>query len=149
MSEAAKQINLFTKRANRAKESRAPESAVQGSFFNWLRLHESRFPELRFCFAVPNGGYRFKATAAAMKRTGTRAGVPDVFLPVPNAQFHGLWIEFKSDAGRLSDAQAAFMQFLETKGYKVLVCRSWACAADAVIDYLSLPVSKVKQSKVK
>lgn len=140
----AKQINLFTKRAREIKPASPPESEIQAAFFQWLRINENRFPELKFCFAVPNGGFRFKSTAAAMKRTGTRSGVPDVFLPVASKNYHGLWIEFKSDAGKLSEAQQRFIEFLASQNYKVLVCRRWTTAANAAIDYLSLPINKFK-----
>lgn len=143
MNGAPKQINLFTKRTNGAKGLTTPESEIQAAFFVWLRLHERRFPELRFCFAVPNGGYRFKATAAMMKRTGAKAGVPDCFLPVAANGFHGLWIEFKTDTGKLSDAQSEFTKFLDQMNYKVLICRSLTAAANAVIEYLSLPIPKM------
>lgn len=142
MSEPAKQIHLFTRRARAAPKLCPKESEIQTAFFVWLKMHENRFPELKFCFAVPNGGFRFKATAAAMKRTGTRAGVPDVFLPIARKGFHGLWIEFKSDAGKLSDVQKMFVKFLESQDYKVLIARTWTQGANAVIDYLSLPVGK-------
>lgn len=139
-----KQQNLFTKRARTVKAAQPSESEIQAAFFVWLRVHENRFPALRFCFAVPNGGFRFKATAAAMKRTGTKAGVPDVFLPVARNGFHGLWIEFKTDGGKLSDTQKTFREFLMSQNYKFLVFRKWQTAANAVIDYLSLPISKMK-----
>ena len=146
MIESVKQINLFTRRASGVKVDCLKESEIQSSFFAWIKLHENRFPELKFCFHVPNGGYRFKATAAAMKRAGTRAGVPDVSLPIARKGFHGLWIEFKSDAGKLSEAQETFIEFLRRQNYCVLVCRSWTAGANAVIDYLDLPVGFVKDS---
>ena len=146
MIETAKQINLFTRRASGVAHTRTPETEIQAAFFAWVKLHENRFPELKFCFHVPNGGYRFKATAAAMKRAGTRAGVPDVSLPVARKGYHGLWIEFKSDAGKLSEAQETFIEFLRRQNYCVLVCRSWMEAASAVVDYLGLSIGFVKDS---
>lgn len=128
MKEAAKQNNLFTKRAALVKCAAPSENEIQAAFFVWLRFYESRFPALQFCFAVPNGGFRYKATAAAMKRTGTKAGVPDVFLPVASKNFHGLWIEFKSEAGKLSQLQKDFAAFLESQNYKFLLCRKWQSA---------------------
>lgn len=141
-----KQQNLFTKRARIVKTRQPSENEIQTAFFIWLKLHQNRFPELRFCFAVPNGGFRFKATAAAMKRTGTKSGVPDVFLPVARNGFHGLWIEFKTATGGLSDTQKMFTTFLAHQNYKVLICRSWTAGANAVIDYLNLPIRKMRES---
>ena len=143
MIEPVKQTNLFTRRASGVTHRLTPETKIQAAFFAWIKLYENRFPELKFCFHIPNGGYRFKATAAAMKRAGTRAGVPDVFLPVARRGFHGLWIEFKSAAGELSEAQEKFIEFLRRQNYCVLVCRSWNEAANAIIDYLGLSIGKV------
>ena len=139
----AKQINLFTKRTNAPKANGTPETQIQAAFFAWLKLHSARFPQLSFCFAIPNGGFRFKSTAAMMRRTGTKPGVPDCFLPVPSKGCCGLWIEFKTDKGKLSDNQTAFVEFLQTQRYKVLIVRSWTDGANCVIDYLNLPLSKM------
>ena len=36
------------------------------------------------------------------------SGVPDLFLPVPKKGFHGLFIEMKSQQGRVSVSQSRF-----------------------------------------
>ena len=63
------------------------ESWHQEMLIRTAALHERQHPELRYLFAVPNGGYRHKATAAAMQRQGCRAGVPDLCLPVPRGGY--------------------------------------------------------------
>lgn len=40
-------------------------------------------PELRWLHAIPNGGYRDKATAGKLKAEGVKRGVSDIFLPLP------------------------------------------------------------------
>lgn len=40
-------------------------------------------PELRWLHAIPNGGYRDKATAGKLKAEGVKRGVSDMFLPLP------------------------------------------------------------------
>jgi hypothetical protein len=88
-------------------------------------------------FAIPNGGYRHKATAVKMKAEGVRAGVPDICLPVPNKRHHGLFIEMKSKVGRASPDQKSWMQGLRDRGYLCAICRSEDDAWEVLIEYLS------------
>ena len=73
------------------------EHLQQVAIFQWLLWHEARYPELAMIFAVPNGGKRAPRTAVAMKAEGQKAGVPDIWCPIPRNGYHGLIIEFKSD----------------------------------------------------
>ena len=64
------------------------------------------YPELRFLYAVPNGGFRHKSVAGRMKAQGARAGVPDFNLDVARGPYHGLRIELKRRVGgTVSNAQ--------------------------------------------
>jgi len=97
------------------------ESQEQVALVEWFRL---KFPDT-LIFAVPNGGWRHKATAARMKAEGVIAGVPDLFVPEWR-----LWIEMKrSSGGKVSTPQTYIMARLRELGYTCLVCRG---AADAV-----------------
>ena len=70
-------------------------------------------------FAIPNGGWRSRATAARLKAEGVSKGVPDLFIPALN-----LWVEMKrSKDGRLSPDQKDWLKYLETEcGHATLVC---------------------------
>lgn len=88
-------------------------------------------------FAIPNGGFRNKATAVRMKRTGTKAGVPDIFLPIASHGFHGLFIEMKrTKGGSVSQAQRDTMGRLTHEGYCCKVCKGFEEARVTIIDYL-------------
>jgi len=76
--------------------------------------------------------------AAMMKAEGLRSGVPDVFMAVPRGQSHGLFLEFKSHAGRLTANQIEFKANLVGMGYQVLVVRSLDEARLAVTQYMAL-----------
>ena len=65
------------------------EHQEQVKLFNWARASETTVPALRWLFAVPNGGYRPKATAIKMRNEGQKAGVPDVWLPIPQNGWTG------------------------------------------------------------
>jgi hypothetical protein len=70
-------------------------------------------------FAIPNGGFRSRTTAARLKAEGVSRGVPDLFVP-----HYNLWIEMKRiKGGRLSSEQSDWKRYLEqTCGHTVLVC---------------------------
>lgn len=59
-------------------------------------------------FAIPNGGFRSRATAARLKAEGVSPGVPDLFVPK-----HLLWIEMKRlKGGKLSPEQRNWQRYL-------------------------------------
>ncbi len=88
-------------------------------------------------FAIPNGGARNVVTAKNLKAEGVRAGVLDIFLPVPRKGKPGLWIEMKIKPNKLSDLQMLETLELEKSGYEVHVCWSSHEAIDAIRNYLS------------
>jgi L-cysteine desulfidase len=88
--------------------------------------------------AIPNGGKRHIKTALAMKREGVSKGFPDIFLPVPNSQFHGLFIEMKrKKGGALSKEQKAWLEHLNSVGYQAVVCKGFLEAKEVIECYLS------------
>lgn len=119
------------------------EDERQAQFFRWIGIYEKRFPLLKRFFAIPNGMYTTKFGRYVGTITGRRPGPPDTCLPVPTEEFHGLWIEFKSDTGTLSAEQKDFCVFLREAGYRVEVSRTWTYAANVTISYLDLPLEKL------
>jgi hypothetical protein len=113
------------------------EHDEQAALFIWAALQETRLPELRLLFAIPNGGARAKATAALLKAEGVKRGVPDVLLPVARLGKHGLWLELKVRGGRVSPEQQAWHADLRAQGYQVEVCWSWLEAAQEIETYLT------------
>lgn len=117
------------------------EHAHQAALFCWASMKYETYPELRLMFAIPNGGLRDKITAARLKATGVKAGVPDIFLPVAIfGRYHGLFIEMKADKGTLSVAQSKWCFDLRDAGYEVVFCYGWEQARDTIIEYLNRSV---------
>jgi hypothetical protein len=113
------------------------EDSEQEALFQWAERAACTMPELRLLFAVANGGYRHPATAARMKRTGVRAGVPDMLLPVAREGWNGLFIELKRrKGGVVSVNQKEWIRRLAEQGYKVAVCKGWEEAKDEIEGYL-------------
>ena len=99
------------------------EHRIQAACVRWFRL---KYPHLfARLFAVPNGGRRDGITGARLKEEGVLAGVADLILLVPNADYHALLIEMKTPKGRQSESQKAWQQEVCVEGeYKYVVCRS-------------------------
>ena len=102
---------------------------------NWMCCKDPRIAEL---FAIPNGGVRPKRTAGRLKAEGMEASVPDLCLPVAASGYGALWIEMKTDAGRLTPGQQARIDRLNQYGQCAVVARGWLEAARQICAYLSL-----------
>lgn len=114
------------------------EHAIQCAVVMWARAMIPQFPELAWLYATPNGGVRNITVAIKLKREGVQRGVPDLFLPVPKRNFHGLFIEMKSLSGRLAPDQARWLDALNERGYMAVVCRGSQAAIDTIKSYLDI-----------
>lgn len=113
------------------------EDQEQAALMQWARTMEGRWPELADLHAIPNGGLRSKATAARLKATGVKPGVPDLHLPVARQGCHGLYIEMKRrHGGRISPDQLRWMEELTRQGHRCAVCRGWEEAKRVIEEYL-------------
>lgn len=119
-----------------------PEHDEQVILFAWAALAERQYPELRWLFAVPNWiGTRTEKHGAYLKAEGRKAGVPDVWLPIPRPPYHGCVIEMKAGRNQPSDAQREWLVALEAAGWCVHVCYGWEAARNVLLDYLAGPSS--------
>jgi len=109
------------------------EHDEQVGLFEWAGFND----KLRWLFAIPNGGHRHKAVAIKLKREGVRAGVWDIFLPIPSEKYHGLFMEMKYGKNNLTDKQKEFGIFVRAKGYKTAVAYNWEEAQQQIEDYLN------------
>ena len=110
------------------------EHDEQYKLFLWTRYR----PELRWMFAIPNGGYRTKATAGKMVAEGVKRGVPDLMLPLPTDKFHGLFIEMKFGKNKMTPEQQEFFDYATQQGYLCKVAYSADEAIEIIDDYLGL-----------
>lgn len=112
------------------------EGGHQAALFEWAAYNTGRMPELEYLHHIPNGGKRDGATAAALKRQGVKAGVPDICLPVPKGEYHGLYIELKAGKNTATEKQRNWLNFLQNQGYYTAICYSWQLAAELIEGYL-------------
>lgn len=116
------------------------EAQEQACVIKWSQQPEirSQWPELSLLFHIPNGGRRDSVEGKHLKQQGVKQGVPDLCLPVPSGQYHGLFIEMKTDKGRASKAQKWWIEKLNAAGYFAQVCHCWEAAVDTLTWYLEL-----------
>ena len=101
----------------------------QVAVFEWAFYQSKKYPCLRFMHAS-TAGEKFKTTlqAGRAKKAGMKAGVPDIFLPHPNGEYAGLFIEMKRRIVKgqnkpiISAEQQAWLDYLNSAGYKAVVC---------------------------
>ena len=102
--------------------------------------------ELNLLFAIPNGGSRGDNAISRqirgnqLKAEGVRAGVPDIFLPVRNRTYNGLFIELKrtdKSKSRVSAEQLMWVSNLEAQGFRVEVCYGANVAKEVIKEYLN------------
>ena len=117
------------------------EHDLQKAFFRKVMELANEHPALRddlwLAHAIPNGGKRSMSEAAAFVAEGVKSGVPDVFVPLPNRFFHGLYIEFKKAGGSPSEEQRFFLNKLQSKGYQCYVVNDLDTAFRLFETYIS------------
>jgi hypothetical protein len=127
-----------TRAQNKPRDPKlATEHQEQTAVIQWWNLSCAKYglPAIAL-FAIPNGGARDYVTGAMLKAEGVRRGVFDLMLAKPASGFHGLYLEMKVGANKASDDQLAFKAYLESVGYKALICYSAEVAISHIEEYL-------------
>jgi len=115
------------------------EHDEQKALFQWAAANARVHPSLSLLYAIPNGGHRHKAVAAKLKAEGVKRGVPDICLPVSNADFNGLYIELKRRKNSsASSEQRKWISSLQGQGYQAVVCKGWDEARKVIQNYLQI-----------
>lgn len=112
------------------------EDMAQIALIHWVRTMALRYPLLELVYHTPNGGYRDPRTAAKFRALGVKAGIWDIFVPLPAP---GLWVEMKAGKNRLTPDQAKWRDRLEPFGYRFEVAYDWPTAARAIADHVGIP----------
>jgi len=94
-------------------------------------------PQCRYLFHIPNGGSRNAIEAKNLKRQGVKAGVPDLFLPLPNKKYHGLFVEMKYGKNRPTPNQKEWIEYLNSVGYLAVICYGAEQALDIIKKYIA------------
>ena len=109
------------------------ESQEQKQLIQWCRTD----PRLQYLFHIPNESVGGQGWMIRNRQMGVKAGVPDLFYPVPLHGYHGLFIEMKAEGGRLDPKQKRWLDVLDQFGYKTAVCKGWEQARDVLEAYVN------------
>lgn len=105
-------------------------------YFQWIDTQPRISP---YVFHIPNGSNKSSIMAGVrLKRSGVRAGIPDIFVAIPRGEYHGLWIEMKSMNGKLSEAQEGYLKRFNAIGYMGQACYGFEAAKALTEAYLRL-----------
>lgn len=127
-----------TKPKKRAKSPNGySESRMQQTLVRWwgMACVEFGLPVNALC-AFPLQGLRTARNGARLKAEGMRKGFPDLALFVPTAMAPALFVELKTQKGRLTPAQKEMLGSLESRGYSTAVCRSFDEAEGTIREFL-------------
>lgn len=108
------------------------EYHIQVALVNWIKVN---YPDVLFTIA-PNGMKLSIGSAVKLKRMGYSRGTPDLILLEPRSSHHGLFIELKTETGRLSPEQKKWQEDLLARDYTAVVCRSFNEATTIIKGYL-------------
>lgn len=125
-------INLGNNTESRTFMLKTYECIEQKKIFRYASMRK----ELKWLFAIPNGGKRNIKEAVNLKAQGVKAGVPDMFLPLARNGYHGLFIELKVGKNKTSDAQDEFISDISANNYRCEVCYGAEEAIKVIEKYL-------------
>jgi len=74
--------------------------------------------------------------AIRKKRLGYQAGTPDLIIFEPRGGYHGLFVEFKSKKGSLTEEQKIFKEMAEARGYKFIIIKDVQKGIEEIENYL-------------
>lgn len=115
------------------------EDQIQQAVIRWSQQASVRkmFPQLALLYHIPNERKCTPQQGARLKRMGVKSGVPDLHLPVARGVYHGLYLEMKTEKGRVSANQMWWLERLRENGCCCVVCRCWEDAAHTLVTYLT------------
>lgn len=119
------------------RKPRNLEHTLQCRVIRWFRM---QYPNMRHnLFAVPNGGYRTKTTAALLKDEGQLSGVADLILLKRKGKCGALLLEAKVKGNYQSDNQKLWQSLIEADGYEYRIFHSLEEFIEIVTEYLNRP----------
>lgn len=128
----------------------------QVALFKWAELNCVKYPQLKLLNASLNGVRLNNVLAGKRaKDSGMKKGFPDIFLPVANSKYHGLFIEMKRMGGvtssgeriakgKVTKEQEWWLNELNTNGYKAVVCYGFYEAKNVILNYLGYEIGVKK-----
>ena len=109
----------------------------QAKIFKWAEHYALENKLIKVLNGSLNGVRLSIGQATKAKRTGMKKGFPDIFLPVPKNDYHGLFIELKREfSGTVSKEQKIWLLALNRQRYLAMVCKGSDDAINLIKQYL-------------
>jgi hypothetical protein len=110
------------------------EEYLQSQVIKYIKY---QYPGILYCASL--GGIRTSyKQAAKAKLTGYIAGMPDLQIMEPTNDYHGLFIELKrNNKCYASPKQKAFIEALNKRNYRAVVCKGFDEAKKEIDKYIS------------
>lgn len=112
------------------------EEMLQIQVIDWAYYNTWKYPQLELMFHVANEGKRSKVQGVKLKRMGLKRGVPDLILPCGNGKYSGLYIELKTEKGRPTTEQKAWIKKLLKAGNYAKICYGFEDATSTIQSYV-------------
>ena len=115
------------------------ESRIQQRCVEWFRYSFPRTVIASFPNGVFIGGTPVQRAKRwnILKAEGAMPGMPDLFIAMSSGAHLGLFVEMKTEKGRLSENQKIVHAMLINAGYCVKVCRSFEEFTITINKYLN------------
>lgn len=107
------------------------ERVIQKSIVSYLRWRGYG----SYIIQIYNEGAGMRNRVKESYAMGIRPGASDLFIMVAKKEKHGLFLELKSENGKVSEHQKKFLQDAKEQGYETAVAWSFAEAKKIVDDY--------------
>lgn len=101
------------------------ESAHQKAIIAYSKFRSiGKYKLIDFLIKIHNEGRKSLFEAIRDKSLGIKAGVSDLFLAFPSRGYHGMWVEVKSDKGKLSKLQKNWFDKMQFMKYYTVIVRN-------------------------
>ena len=91
-----------------------------------------------YCGSMGGQYQIFKSQRIKSKQTGYKKGFPDLFIYEPRGKYHGLAIELKVGYNKPTKEQIIWIEDLNKRNYKAVICRGIDETLFEIQNYLSL-----------
>jgi hypothetical protein len=94
------------------KDGTISEHVIQATIVEWLSWQ----PNILF-YSIPNENFGNRFHGKKLNDRGRKKGVSDLFIAEARRGFHGMYLEVKSQNGKLQIAQKEFFKKAEERDY--------------------------------
>tara|TARA_R100000963_G_C4613823_1_gene83389 strand:+ start:215 stop:574 length:360 start_codon:yes stop_codon:yes gene_type:complete len=109
------------------------EDRLQSEVIKYIQY---QYPKVRYCASLGGQYQPHQSQRNRAKRNGYSKGFPDLFIYEARNGYHGLALELKTIKGIATKEQKEWIEALNKRGYKALICKGLPEVLEAIDDYL-------------